>query len=63
MVCGSSANRLMSPPIRSPQMAELFASHDRDAAERAMQAMRETREIDIAAIERAYAGGEPVAAG
>jgi predicted 3-demethylubiquinone-9 3-methyltransferase (glyoxalase superfamily) len=38
-------------------MLEIFSGPDREAARRAMDAMMTMKKIDIAAIERAAAGG------
>lgn len=61
-VCGWLKDRWgLSWQVVPRRMAELFASPDRDAAERAMQAMLKMRKLDIAELERA-AAGQPVAA-
>jgi predicted 3-demethylubiquinone-9 3-methyltransferase (glyoxalase superfamily) len=63
-VCGWLKDRYgLSWQVVPRRMAELFASPDRAAAERAMQAMLQMVKIDLAAIERAFAGEAPVPAG
>jgi predicted 3-demethylubiquinone-9 3-methyltransferase (glyoxalase superfamily) len=55
-VCGWLKDRYgLSWQVVPRRMAELFASSDRDAAERAMQAMLNMRKIDIPELERAAA--------
>jgi predicted 3-demethylubiquinone-9 3-methyltransferase (glyoxalase superfamily) len=61
-VCGWVKDRFgLSWQVVPRRMTEMFASPDRRAAVRAMQAMLDMRKIDIAALERAFAG-EAVAA-
>jgi predicted 3-demethylubiquinone-9 3-methyltransferase (glyoxalase superfamily) len=56
-VCGWLKDRFgLSWQVVPHRMAELFASSDRAGAERAMQAMLKMVKLDIAAIERAFAG-------
>ncbi len=55
-VCGWLKDRFgLSWQVVPRRMTELFASSDRDAAKRAMQAMLNMRKIDIAELERAAA--------
>jgi predicted 3-demethylubiquinone-9 3-methyltransferase (glyoxalase superfamily) len=61
-VCGWLKDRYgLSWQVVPRRMTELFASQDWRGAERAMQAMLQMKKIDIAELERAYAG-EPVGA-
>jgi len=63
-VCGWLKDRYgLSWQVVPRRMAELFASPDRAAAERAMQAMLQMVKIDLGTIERAFAGEAPVPAG
>ena len=56
-VCGWLKDKYgLSWQIVPRRMTELFASQDWRGAERAMQAMLQMRKIDIAEIERAFAG-------
>ena len=56
-VCGWLKDRFgLSWQVVPRRMTELFASSDRAAAERAMQAMLKMTKLDVAEIERAYAG-------
>jgi predicted 3-demethylubiquinone-9 3-methyltransferase (glyoxalase superfamily) len=62
-VCGWLKDRFgLSWQVVPKQLAGMYASPDRDAAERAMQAMLKMTKLDIAELERAFAG-EPVGAG
>jgi predicted 3-demethylubiquinone-9 3-methyltransferase (glyoxalase superfamily) len=62
-VCGWLKDRFgLSWQVVPRRMTEMFASSDRPAAERAMEAMLKMTKIDIATLERAFAG-EPVGAG
>jgi predicted 3-demethylubiquinone-9 3-methyltransferase (glyoxalase superfamily) len=59
-VCGWLKDKFgLSWQVVPRRLTELMASPDRDAAERAMQAMLNMRKIDVAEIERA-AGGEAI---
>jgi predicted 3-demethylubiquinone-9 3-methyltransferase (glyoxalase superfamily) len=61
-VCGWLKDRFgLSWQVVPRRLTEMYASPDRAAAERAMQAMLQMRKLDIAELERAFAG-EPVAA-
>jgi predicted 3-demethylubiquinone-9 3-methyltransferase (glyoxalase superfamily) len=61
-VCGWLKDRFgLSWQVVPRRMTELFASPDRAAAERAMKAMLDMVKIDVAELERAFAG-EAVAA-
>jgi predicted 3-demethylubiquinone-9 3-methyltransferase (glyoxalase superfamily) len=62
-VCGWLYDRFgLSWQVVPKRMEEMFKSDDREAAERAMQAMLRMVKLDIAELERAYAG-EPVGSG
>jgi predicted 3-demethylubiquinone-9 3-methyltransferase (glyoxalase superfamily) len=62
-VCGWLKDRFgVSWQVVPRQMSEMIASQDRAGAERAMEAMLKMTKIDIATIERAFAG-EAVEAG
>ncbi len=55
--CGWLKDRFgMSWQIVPEPLSRLLGSKDREAADRAMQAMMEMRKIEIAALESAYAG-------
>ncbi|HEY4227210.1 MAG TPA: VOC family protein [Candidatus Limnocylindrales bacterium] len=61
-VCGWLKDKYgLSWQVVPRRMTEMFASQDWRAAERAMQAMLKMVKIDIAELERAYAG-DPVGA-
>jgi predicted 3-demethylubiquinone-9 3-methyltransferase (glyoxalase superfamily) len=61
-VCGWLKDKFgLSWQVVPRRMTEMFKSPDRPAAERAMAAMLDMRKLDIAALERAFAG-EAVAA-
>ncbi|HXI45814.1 MAG TPA: VOC family protein [Candidatus Acidoferrales bacterium] len=61
--CGWLKDRYgLSWQIVPKRMNELFRSPDREAAGRAFDAMMTMQKIDIAKIEAAYAGREPVGA-
>ena len=54
-VCGWLKDRFgLSWQVVPKRMAEMFASQDRDAAERAMQAMLKMTKLDISALQAAY---------
>jgi predicted 3-demethylubiquinone-9 3-methyltransferase (glyoxalase superfamily) len=56
-VCGWLRDRFgLSWQVVPRQMNEMFKSSDRAAAKRAMEAMLKMTKIDVAEIERAYAG-------
>ena len=56
-VCGWLRDRFgLSWQVIPRQLPEMLNSKDRDAARRAMQAMLKMVKIDVAEIERAYAG-------
>lgn len=61
-VCGWLKDKFgLSWQVVPRRMTEMLASPDRPAAQRAMEAMLDMRKLDIATLERAYAG-EAVAA-
>jgi predicted 3-demethylubiquinone-9 3-methyltransferase (glyoxalase superfamily) len=61
-VCGWLKDRFgLSWQVVPRRLTEMYASTDRAAAERAMQAMLQMHKLDIAELERAFAG-ETVAA-
>jgi predicted 3-demethylubiquinone-9 3-methyltransferase (glyoxalase superfamily) len=61
-VCGWLKDRFgLSWQVVPRRLTEMYASPDRAAAERAMKAMLQMRKLDIAELERAFAG-ETVAA-
>jgi predicted 3-demethylubiquinone-9 3-methyltransferase (glyoxalase superfamily) len=56
-VCGWLKDKFgLSWQVVPRRMTEMLASSDRDAAERAMKAMLGMRKLDIAELERAFAG-------
>jgi predicted 3-demethylubiquinone-9 3-methyltransferase (glyoxalase superfamily) len=56
-VCGWLKDRFgLSWQVVPHRMQEMYASPDRDAAERAMKAMLKMTKLDIAELEKAYAG-------
>jgi predicted 3-demethylubiquinone-9 3-methyltransferase (glyoxalase superfamily) len=56
-VCGWLKDKFgLSWQVVPRRMTEMFKSPDRPAAERAMAAMLDMRKLDIAALERAFAG-------
>ena len=62
-VCGWLKDRFgLSWQVVPHRLTEMYASPDRAAAERAMQAMLKMVKLDVAELERAYAG-EPATAG
>jgi predicted 3-demethylubiquinone-9 3-methyltransferase (glyoxalase superfamily) len=62
-VCGWLYDRFgLSWQVVPHRLVEMYESPDREAAERAMQAMLKMVKLDVAELERAFAG-EPVGAG
>jgi predicted 3-demethylubiquinone-9 3-methyltransferase (glyoxalase superfamily) len=62
-VCGWLKDRFgLSWQVVPRRMTEMFASQDREAAERAMESMLKMTKIELATLEQAFAG-EPVGAG
>ena len=56
-MCGWLKDRFgLSWQVVPRRLTEMLVSPDRDAAERAMKAMLEMRKIDVAELERAFAG-------
>ena len=56
-VCGWLKDRFgLSWQVVPRQMAEMYASPDRAAAKRAMEAMLKMTKLDVAELERAFAG-------
>jgi predicted 3-demethylubiquinone-9 3-methyltransferase (glyoxalase superfamily) len=62
-VCGWLKDRFgLSWQVVPHRLTEMYASPDRDAAERAMQAMLKMTKLDVAELEAAFAGKVPAGA-